>query len=62
MYVLMACDSGHNILVVLSTYRVMSDVLPTDWSPRRTIFVRFSGEEVKSAVWGVEGVAILAVN
>jgi hypothetical protein len=32
---------------------VMSDVLPTDWSPSRTIFVRFGGAEEKSAAVGV---------
>jgi hypothetical protein len=32
---------------------VISEVLPTDWSPRRTIFVRLRGEEEKSAVAGV---------
>lgn len=31
----------------------MSDVFPTDWSPSRTIFVRFSGEDEKSAAVGV---------
>jgi hypothetical protein len=31
-------------------YRVMSEVLPTDWSPKSTIFVLLSGDDVKSAV------------
>jgi hypothetical protein len=34
-------------------HRVMSDVFPTDWSPSRTIFVRFNGDDEKSAVVGV---------
>lgn len=37
----------------LEAYRVISDVFPTDWSPSRTIFVRLSGEDEKSAVVGV---------
>lgn len=36
----------------LSPYLVMRLVLPTDWSPSKTIFVRFGGAEEKSAVTG----------
>lgn len=42
-----------------ASYRVMSEVLPTDWSPRSTILVRFRGEDVKSAVVGVPELAII---
>lgn len=31
----------------------MSDVLPTLWSPRSTILLRFSGGDEKSGVAGV---------
>ena len=42
-----------------ASYRVMSEVLPTDWSPRSTILVRFKGEDEKSAVVGVPELAII---
>lgn len=31
-----------------TTHLVMRLVLPTDWSPRRTIFVRLGGAEARS--------------
>jgi len=34
-------------------------VLPTDWSPRRTIFVFLRGEDVNSEVAGVVGDAMI---
>lgn len=40
-----------------AAHLVMRLVLPTLWSPSSTIFVRFGGEEEKSAVTGVEGVS-----
>ena len=40
------------------THRVIRLVFPTDWSPSNTIFVRFSGDDEKSAEAGVPGVAI----
>jgi hypothetical protein len=33
-------------------------VFPTLWSPSNTIFVRFGGEEEKSAETGVDGVSM----
>jgi len=36
-------------------------VLPTLWSPSNTIFVRFGGEEEKSAVTGVVGASMVDV-
>ena len=42
----------------LPTHRVIRLVLPTDWSPNSTIFVRLSGDDEKSAEAGVPGVAI----
>lgn len=39
-------------------YRVMRLVFPTLWSPSKTIFVRFGGEEEKSAETGVAGVSM----
>lgn len=42
-------------------YLVMRLVLPTLWSPKRTIFVRLGGDEEKSAETGVPGVSIAVV-
>jgi hypothetical protein len=42
----------------VEAYRVMRLVLPTLWSPSNTIFVRFGGEEEKSAETGVDGVSM----
>ena len=36
----------------MHAYLVIKLVFPTLWSPRSTIFVRFGGEEEKSAVAG----------
>lgn len=42
------------VIINNKPHRVMREVLPTDWSPRSTILVRFSPwVEVKSAVVGV---------
>ena len=41
--------------------RVIKLVLPTDWSPSKTIFVRFGGAEEKSAPTGVVGVESMVV-
>lgn len=38
----------------------MSDVLPTLWSPKRTILLRFSGGDEKSGVAGVVELDIVA--
>lgn len=35
------------------TNLVIREVFPTDWSPNKTIFVRFNGDDEKSAVVGV---------
>lgn len=40
---------------------MMRLVFPTLWSPSKTIFVRFGGDEEKSADAGVDGVSIRAV-
>lgn len=37
------------------THLVIKLVLPTLWSPKRTIFVRFGGAEEKSEATGVAG-------
>ena len=44
------------------THRVIRLVFPTDWSPNNTIFVRFRGDEEKSAEAGVCGVAMLVAR
>lgn len=40
----------------MKTHRVIRDVFPTDWSPNRTILVRFNGEAVKSVGVFVEDI------
>jgi len=44
------------------SYLVMRLVFPTLWSPSKTIFVRFGGEEEKSAETGVDGVSMGALR
>lgn len=41
---------------------VMRLVLPTLWSPSRTIFVRFGGAEEKSAAVGVAGFDMVSLE